>query len=60
MEVVWLQMASLSQLRRDVKCAQCLLQGKWERKKYVGVSLVDKTLAIIGFGKVQWHIAEPF
>jgi phosphoglycerate dehydrogenase-like enzyme len=30
------------------------LQGKWERKKYVGVSLVDKTLAIIGFGKVQF------
>ena len=29
-----------------------MLQGKWERKKYVGVSLVEKTLAIIGFGKV--------
>lgn len=26
--------------------------GKWERNKYVGVSLVDKTLAIMGFGKV--------
>lgn len=38
-----------------------LLQGKWERKKYVGVSLVDKTLAIIGFGKVRLgaaHIAQ--
>jgi hypothetical protein len=27
--------------------------GKWERTKYVGVSLVDKTLAIMGFGKVR-------
>lgn len=26
--------------------------GKWERSKYVGVSLVDKTLAVMGFGKV--------
>lgn len=26
--------------------------GKWERTKYVGVSLVGKTLAIMGFGKV--------
>lgn len=26
--------------------------GKWERNKLVGVSLVGKTLAIIGFGKV--------
>ena len=26
--------------------------GKWERTKYVGVSLIGKTLAIMGFGKV--------
>ncbi len=29
--------------------------GKWERTKYVGVSLVGKTLAIMGFGKV-WYM----
>ena len=27
--------------------------GKWERTKYVGVSLIGKTLAIMGFGKVR-------
>ena len=27
--------------------------GKWERTKYVGVSLVGKTLAIMGFGKAS-------
>lgn len=27
--------------------------GKWDRTKYVGVSLVGKTLAIMGFGKVR-------
>ena len=27
--------------------------GKWERNKWVGVSMVGKTLAILGFGKVR-------
>lgn len=40
---------------RLTACSAWRLQSKWERKKYVGVSLVDKTLAIIGFGKVQWR-----
>lgn len=26
--------------------------GKWDRSTYVGVSMVGKTLAIMGFGKV--------
>ena len=34
--------------------------GKWERTKYVGVSLIGKTLAIMGFGKVRRQISyEP-
>ena len=28
-------------------------RGEWKRTKYVGVSLVGKTLAIMGFGKVR-------
>lgn len=32
--------------------------GKWERSKYVGVSLVDKTLAVMGFGKVGSEVAR--
>ena len=40
-------------------CNIAWLQGKWERKKYVVVSLVDKTLAIIGFGKVRLGSCTP-
>ena len=32
--------------------------GKWQRNKYVGVSLVDKTLAVMGFGKVGSEVAR--
>ena len=32
--------------------------GKWQRTKYVGVSLVGKTLAIMGFGKVGSEVAR--
>lgn len=28
-------------------------KGEWKRSKYVGASLVDKTVAIIGFGKAR-------
>ncbi|KAK8683896.1 hypothetical protein V6N13_039941 [Hibiscus sabdariffa] len=31
---------------------------KWERSKYVGVSLVGKTLAVMGFGKVGSEVAR--
>lgn len=32
--------------------------GKWERNKYVGVTLVGKTLAVMGFGKVGPEVAR--
>ena len=32
--------------------------GKWQRNKYVGVSLVGKTLAVLGFGKVGSEVAR--
>ncbi|RWW83606.1 hypothetical protein BHE74_00007880 [Ensete ventricosum] len=31
---------------------------KWQRNKYVGVSLVGKTLAVMGFGKVGSEVAR--
>ena len=31
----------------------CAQNGEWKRTKYVGTSLVDKTLAVIGFGKAR-------
>nr|BAD37553.1 putative D-3 [Oryza sativa Japonica Group]BAD37570.1 putative D-3 [Oryza sativa Japonica Group] len=36
----------------------CTYSGKWQRNKYVGVSLVGKTLAIMGFGKVGSEVAR--
>lgn len=32
--------------------------GKWQRSKYVGVTLVGKTLAVLGFGKVGSEVAR--
>lgn len=32
--------------------------GKWQRNKYVGVSLVGKRLAVMGFGKVGSEVAR--
>ncbi|KAK9130203.1 hypothetical protein Sjap_010690 [Stephania japonica] len=32
--------------------------SKWQRNKYVGVSLVGKTLAVMGFGKVGSEVAR--
>jgi lactate dehydrogenase-like 2-hydroxyacid dehydrogenase len=46
--------ALICALARNVAQADASMRaGKWERGKYVGVSLVDKTLAIMGFGKVR-------
>lgn len=36
----------------------CVISGKWQRSKYVGVTLVGKTLAVMGFGKVGAEVAR--
>jgi hypothetical protein len=46
--------ALMCTLSRNVSQADASMKaGKWERTKYVGVSLVDKVLCIMGFGKVR-------
>lgn len=51
--------ALMCTLARNVSQADASMkQGKWERNKYVGVSLVDKTLAIMGFGKVGGEVGR--
>lgn len=51
--------ALLCSLARNVAQADASIKaGKWERSKFVGVSMVDKTLAIIGFGKVGSEVAR--
>ncbi|KAF6266588.1 D-isomer specific 2-hydroxyacid dehydrogenase [Scenedesmus sp. NREL 46B-D3] len=51
--------ALMCTLSRNVSQADASMKaGKWERSKYVGVSLVDKTLCIMGFGKVGGEVAR--
>uniref|UniRef100_A0A8R7RAY9 phosphoglycerate dehydrogenase n=1 Tax=Triticum urartu TaxID=4572 RepID=A0A8R7RAY9_TRIUA len=51
--------ALLACMARNVSQADAALKaGKWQRAKYVGVSLVGKTLAIMGFGKVGSEVAR--
>ncbi|KAG0482534.1 hypothetical protein HPP92_010618 [Vanilla planifolia] len=51
--------ALLAAMARNVAQADAALKaGKWQRSKYVGVSLVGKTLAVLGFGKVGSEVAR--
>ncbi|CAN8292797.1 unnamed protein product [Cochlearia groenlandica] len=51
--------ALLASMARNVAQADASVKaGKWERSKYVGVSLVGKTLAVMGFGKVGTEVAR--
>ncbi|KAI3429279.1 hypothetical protein D9Q98_005375 [Chlorella vulgaris] len=51
--------ALLCALARNVPQADAAMKaGRWERNKWVGVSMVGKTLAIMGFGKVGSEVAR--
>ena len=51
--------ALLASLARNVAQADASMKaGKWDRNTYVGVSMVGKTLAIIGFGKVGSEVGR--
>ncbi|PHU04741.1 D-3-phosphoglycerate dehydrogenase 1, chloroplastic [Capsicum chinense] len=51
--------ALLTAMSRNVAQADASVKaGKWLRNKYVGVSLVGKTLAVMGFGKVGSEVAR--
>ncbi len=46
--------ALIAALSRNVAQADASIKaGRWERSKYTGVSIVGKTLAIMGFGKAR-------
>ncbi len=52
-------MALLLALARNIPQAhQSLLQGKWDRSKYSGVELYEKTLGIVGFGRIGQLVAQ--
>lgn len=51
--------ALLAAMARNVAQSDASMKaGKWQRNKYVGVSLVGKKLAIMGFGKVGSEVAR--
>ncbi|KAJ8450985.1 hypothetical protein Cgig2_032610 [Carnegiea gigantea] len=51
--------ALLTAMARNIAQADASVKaGEWKRNKYVGVSLVGKTLAVLGFGKVGSEVAR--
>ena len=51
-------MALLLSLARNVPQAHgALTQGRWERSEHSGVELLDKTLGILGFGRIGQLVA---
>jgi D-3-phosphoglycerate dehydrogenase len=54
-----LTMAHLLSLARNVAQANAdLRQGRWERKKYIGVELAGKVLGLVGLGRIGREVAR--
>ena len=52
-------MALLLALARNVPQAHAsLIAGRWDRSKYSGVELMDKTLGVLGFGRIGQLVAH--
>jgi D-3-phosphoglycerate dehydrogenase len=52
-------MALLLALARNIPQAHAsLVAGRWDRSKYSGVELMDKTLGILGFGRIGQLVAQ--
>jgi D-3-phosphoglycerate dehydrogenase len=52
-------MALLLALARNVpQAAASLKEGRWDRAKFSGIELMDKTLGILGFGRIGQLVAE--
>jgi D-3-phosphoglycerate dehydrogenase / 2-oxoglutarate reductase len=52
-------MALLLALARNIPQAyESLIAGKWDRSKYSGVELYEKTLGILGFGRIGQLVAQ--
>jgi len=54
-----LTMAHLLSLSRNIPAADASVKrGEWERSKYVGVEVYNKTLGILGLGKIGREVAK--
>lgn len=51
-------LALILALVRNIPQAMATLKGgKWDKKTYVGMELYDKTLGVIGFGRIGYEVA---
>jgi D-3-phosphoglycerate dehydrogenase len=48
----------LSMARQIPQATASMKQGKWEKKRFTGVELYNKTLGIIGIGNIGSHVAR--
>ena len=48
----------LAQARNIPQAHAALVQGRWERSKWTGVELSDKTLGVIGLGRIGKLVAQ--
>ena len=48
----------LAMSRNIAEAAETTKKGMWERSKYTGCEVFNKTLGIIGFGKIGQHVAK--
>lgn len=44
--------------RHTAMADRLMHQGKWEKKAFVGAEVIDKTLGLIGMGKIGSHVAK--
>jgi D-3-phosphoglycerate dehydrogenase / 2-oxoglutarate reductase len=48
----------LAQARNVAQAHSSLVDGRWERSKFGGMEVTDKTLGILGFGRIGQMVAE--
>lgn len=44
--------------RNTAPAYQSLIEGRWDRKKYMGAQLADKTIGIVGLGRIGLALAS--
>lgn len=48
----------LSMARKVPQATASMKQGKWEKKKFMGIEMFNKTLGIIGLGNIGTHVSK--